>query len=160
MAKTLQVGSQTFSYPENGENPSTGYGEEATAWAEAISNTVNTLQGPNDITVSSFSLTNNQTTPADITGLTFNVSTGGILSVKVDYIIQRIYDSGASVVVESGLIIGNFDGSNFRMSEESTGDDAGITISVTSTGQFQYISSNLANSTSNVIKFKASTIDQ
>lgn len=158
MAKELTVGTETFEYPENGETVGV-WGEEATAWSEAVTKLLGTLQGSNDIPVTSFSFLDNISTPSNILGMAFNTSSGGVLGVKVEYVVERVYNSGSSVLVESGTIIGNFDGSIFSISQEVVGN-AEITISVTNAGQFQYTSSALTNPTTNVIKFKASALDQ
>jgi hypothetical protein len=156
MAKNLQIGSNIYSYPEEGENP--GYGEDATAWAEAVTDALQNVQGPNDILATSSTLTNNQATPADINDLTFN--TGAVQYTFIEYLIKRVYDSGVTTVVESGQIFGNYDGSTFVMTRKADGSaEAGIEITVTNAGQFQYTSTDLANHTSSVIKFKARTID-
>lgn len=158
MAKELTVGTETFEFPENGETPGT-WGEEATGWSEAVTRLLGTLQGANDIPTTSFTFLDNISTPTNIIGMAFNTSTGGVLGVKVEYVVERIYASGASVLVESGVILGNFDGAIFSISQEVVGN-SGITLTVTNSGQFQYTSTALANPTSNIIKFKASALDQ
>jgi len=152
MSKTLTVGNESFLYPENGENPSAGWGEEATSWAEAVTTVLGTLQNANDITLTTFSLLDNISVAANIVGLRF--STVQVIHVKVEFIIERIV--GTTVYAESGYILGNYDGTDFFISQESVGD-AEITISVTNAGQFQYTSSNLGHD-SCTIKFKANTI--
>ncbi|RLF65298.1 MAG: hypothetical protein DRN30_04240 [Thermoplasmata archaeon] len=157
MSKELQVGTSVFNYPENGDNA--GWGEDATAWAEAVSDLLNTLQGPNTIPETTAVIVNNTTVATDIFGLAFNVSGGGVLQVTVEYVINRVYDSGASSTTESGVILGQYTGSDFVISQDGIGDTE-VVVSVTSAGQFQYTSSNLTNQTSGTIKFKATTIDQ
>ena len=155
MSKTLQIGSTTFEYPTEGEKP--GWGEEATAWAEAVTDALQNVQGPNDILITSATLTNNQITLANIPGLVFN--TGQVQSIEVDYLIERIFDSGSTTIAESGKILGNYNGTDFDISQETTGD-AGVAISINNSGQFQYTSDDKANHISTTIRFKASTIDQ
>lgn len=152
MSKNLQIGTEVFQYPENGTNPSAMWGEEATAWAEAVTELLATIFGPNDISLTTYSLSDNQVVPADIVGLKF--STTAVLSVEVEYIIERI--KGAAVYVESGKIYGNYDGTDFYISTETIGE-AGISIDVTNIGQFTYTSTNIAQD-SCTIKFSASTI--
>ena len=93
---------------------------------------------------------------ADISGLLFNVAE--VESVEIDYFIKRIFDSGGTTTVETGKILGSFDGSDFIISTESTGG-TGVVISALASGQFQYTSTNLANHTSSLIRFRARTID-
>lgn len=155
MTKKLQIGSEIFNYPEQGT--SSGHGEQATEWAEAVTDVLADFQGPNDILLTSQTLANNTTTPTNIPGLTFN--TGQVQSITVEYLLERVYDSGSTTITESGVILGNFDGTTFKIIVEAA-DDVDVDITVTSGGQFQYTSSNLANHISTTIKFKASTIDQ
>lgn len=230
MSVELIVGNETFDYPENGTNPQEQWGESATEWARAVTTVLSSLQSPNDITLTTYPLADNISTPTNIIGLRF--STTAVIHAEVEYVIQRVVDinvgevasisgnvatildatssedvwaalvgktvtitdnagtttrgavtvisanfatkeltlSGdlggtiistdlvdfATVYVESGKILGNYDGTDFFISTETVGD-AGIEISVTSTGQFQYISSNLGHD-SCIIRFKGSAI--
>ena len=155
MSKDLQVGNKIFPYPDQGEGA--GHGEDATAWAVQVTDVLKTVQGPNDLLETTSVLANNITTPTNIPNLVFN--TGQVQHVIVEFIIQRTYDSGASILVESGTIQGNFNGSDFRISQMSTGDDSGIEIDVTSGGQFTYTSTDLSGHQNSLITFKAKTID-
>lgn len=154
MSKKLQVGRDVYEYSQNGETP--GWGEDNSAWAEAVTDALNDVKGPNDILATSAVLANNQTDFVDIVGLTFN--TAQVIYVNVEFFIKRTSDNGTTTITESGTIIGNFDGSEFYISQDSVGA-SGIEIEVTSTGQFQYKSSDLADHVSSAIKFKANTLD-
>lgn len=155
MPQTLTIGSESFDYPLQGETA--GYGEEAASWAKAATDALASVQGPNDILATSASLTNNQTTAADIPGFVFN--TAEVIGIECEYTFKRIYDSGATTVMESGKIMGHYDGSVFTISIDSIGD-AGILFSITNAGQIQYTTTNLTNHTSSTIVFKAKTIDE
>ena len=155
MSKSLQVGNNIFDYPVQGTGA--GHGEDATAWAEAVTDALANFLGPNDILLTTANLANNTVIPQNIPGLTFN--TGQVQHIQVEFLIVRIYDLGASKVVESGPVIGNFNGTDFRIGISSIGDDTGVELDITSGGQFTYTSSNLTDHTSTVIAFKASTID-
>jgi len=154
MSKQLQIGSTVYDYPEQGDKA--GWGEDASAWAEGVTEALKNVQGPNDLLITSATLSNNQTIATNIPGLTFNVAQ--VESVEIDYVIKRIFDSGASTIVETGKILGNYDGSDFSISIETTGD-SGTVISVLSSGQFQYTTSDLTNHQSSIIRFRAQTID-
>ena len=130
-------------------------GNSATDWAEAVTDVLGTIYGPNDISLSTYSLLNNVTSPANIVGLKFSTTT--VLSAKVEYTIKRVLSG--STITEYGIILGTFNGTTFNIVQESVGD-TGISIDVTNAGQFQYTSSNLPTQTSCIIKFKASTIAQ
>lgn len=155
MSKILQVGNDVFEYPQQGTGA--GHGEEATAWAEAVTETLANVRGPNDILLTTANLANAVAIPAIIPGLTFN--TGQVQHINVEFLIKREYELGSLVLVESGKIYGSFDGSDFKISVESTGDDTGIELDITAGGQFTYTSSDLNNHVSSIISFKASTID-
>jgi len=156
MTKTLQIGSETFKYPVQGTNPAENWGEEASEWAEAVTDALATVQGPNDILTTEATLANNQAVAADISGLQFD--TGDVRHVSIEFLIRREYDSGSTVDVESGNIIGNYDGTDFYISIDSVGD-SGVEVTVDATGQFQYTSDDKSNHVSSSIKFKARTID-
>lgn len=152
MSISLTIGNETFEYPENGSNPQAQWGEEATGWAEAVTELLNNIQSPNDVSLTTFTLNDNVTTETNIVGLAF--STTAVSHVNVEYVIERTV--AGNVTAESGLILGNYDGVNFNISLETVGD-SGVNISVTNTGQFQYTSSNLGH-TACTIKFKGTAI--
>ena len=154
MSKTIQIGSTIYRVPNEGDNP--GWGEDLTEFFCAIGDALENVQGPNDILTTSATLANNQTIFVDIPGLVFN--TAQVQRVEVKYLVFRTYDSGLSVKVESGLIEGNFDGTEFFISSEHVGD-AGVEFEVTNTGQFQYKTTDLTDHVSSVIRFEAVTID-
>jgi len=155
MSIKLQIGNTTYNYPVQGEG--NGHGEDATAWAEGVTAALANFLGPNDILISAANLANNSITPQNIPGLVFN--TGEVQHIDVEYLVIRTFDSGASVITESGPIYGNFNGADFRISIESTGDDTGVNLDITSGGQFTYTSSDLTDHVSSLILFKAQTID-
>jgi len=154
MSKTVTIGNEVIEFPEQGE--SAPWGEPVTQFAEAVEDVLADVQGSNDILLSQASLVNNQTTLANINGFIFN--TGQVQAIFSEFLVTRTYDSGASVVTESGVIEGNFDGTTFFITVSSVGD-AGMEFDITNGGQVQYKSSNLTNHKSSIIKFKAKTID-
>lgn len=153
MSVNVTVGSDTFKIPVQGEGA--GWGEDTTAWIQAVSESLSSVFNSQDLRATAASLANNQSSAANIVGLKFDTSE--VISVEVKFFIKRIYDSGSSVLVETGSILGYYSGSTFVISVESVGN-AGVTIDVTNTGQFQYTSTNLANSVSNIIVFTAKTM--
>lgn len=82
MSKQLIIGNQVFSYPEQGTDP--GWGAEATAWAEAVSDAINGLSTPGDISPSQFQTTA-QNTWVTIPGLKFDelTSQGATITILV-----------------------------------------------------------------------------
>jgi len=152
MSKSLILNNNTYDYPDNGE--SHGYGEDASGWAEEVNTVLNTLFGNNDITTTSFSIGDNQSTPANITGLRFDPSL--VRSFEVTY--DAIRSDGASQIQENGKIFGIYNGSTWEITNEFNGD-AGLDFIMTSAGQLQYYSSNIGGTYTGTMKFKGVAID-
>lgn len=155
MAKNLQIANEIFQYPENGENP--GWGEEATAWACAVTEALSDLIGPNDILLTSAALGNNISTATDIPSFRFNMAE--VLSFEATYYIERIYEFGTQNITEEGKIYGRYDGTDLFISQEAN-NDSGVRFDATASGQLQYTSDELPNFTSGTIRFRAKTIDR
>lgn len=141
MPKTLTVGTDQFEFPLEGEN--SGYGESITDWAEAVTDALSTVQQPNDVLRTTSTISNNQTSFTNIPSFSFDTSE--VRAINSEFLVTRSTTSPAVTVVESGFIEGNFDGSNWSISVRSVGD-AGVEFNITSGGQVQYKSSDLAGS--------------
>lgn len=105
-----------------------------------------------DIEHTSFSLANNQSSVADVTGLAFSASAVRGFSALVTVTIDATAD-----LYETFELIGINKAGSFDMIISSSGDDSGIVFSVTSAGQVQYTSSNYSGFVSGTIKFRAIT---
>jgi len=105
---------------------------------------------PGDIDETSFSLANNQASPADVTGLAF--ANGVVRSFEV---LASVEIDATAAKYEVYKMLGVQKGASWDMSVESTGDDAGVLFTITNSGQVQYTSSNNAGFVSAVIKFRA-----
>lgn len=119
--------------------------------------------GSGSIGETKFNLNNNQLTPADITGLDFDAT--ATLSATVTYLIYRnTTGAGATELVESGKLYPIYkSGSSVwtmtRAADNSDNDPVGVTLTITSTGQVQYISTNITGTPDeSYISFRASTI--
>lgn len=156
--RLITIGNQTFKLPIDGRG---NWGEEATAILEALAEASQLIQGPNDVLLSTANLTNGvpSLTPENLGNLTFN--TGQVLGVQIDFFIRRTYNPGAGqlTITENGIILANYDGTNWKLSVESVGD-TGIDFVITSSGVVQYTSTNLSGHISSIIRFKAKTIDE
>jgi hypothetical protein len=120
--------------------------------------------GVGAISETSFTIVNNQAVPADIDGLAFELpDTRSIRAMYVDYTIYRNSTGvGAQELSEVGTIKGVWNSveTQWYMQKEALGD-AGVTITISSTGQLQYTSTNMTGSVSvSVIRFKARTLSQ
>jgi len=150
MPKNLQIGNEIYEYPIQGDG---SWGEEATSWAEGVTEALQSVQGPNDILLTTALLANNQTVSADVSGLAFDTSE--VLSVQIDYFIQR---QATVSVVEEGRLNAVFNGSDWKLTAEST-SDAGVDFTITAAGQVQYTTTDLAGHTASTVRFRAKTID-
>jgi hypothetical protein len=153
MSVELTINNNSYNYPENGENP--GWGEDATAWAQAVTEVLGTLQGSNDIPLSSANISDSVTNES-VLGLSFNPVQ--VLQFRIEYTVKRVYDDGNLVKMETGVLYGYNDDSTIFISQESHGD-AGIDFDI-SGGQIIYTSSTLADYQSGVITFKATTMNK
>jgi hypothetical protein len=106
-----------------------------------------------DINETSFSLANNQATPANVTGLAFAAgvvrSFEALVSVEID---------ATADLFEVFTLRGIQKNGSFDMSITANGDDSGVVFSITNAGQVQYLSSNNAGFVSGLIKFRAQTL--
>ena len=150
MSRSLTIGSETFLYPEEGTKA--GWGEVAADWAEAATNTLSDLSGPNDILVTSATILNNQSSAVDVGvgNASLSFSSTSVRRFVVSYSVVR----GANV--ESGEMEGIWDGSDWIFAHTFIGD-AGMDFEITTAGQIQYFSD---DSSDGEIKFRGKTIDQ
>lgn len=156
MPKTVIVGTETFEIPLENENP--GYGSELTDFFVAVSDALSSVQQPNDLLTTAANIANNVTSATNIPGFSFN--TAEVQSINCEYLVKRTTDVPAQVLIESGFIEGNFNGTQWGISIRSTGD-AGILLSITPAGQIQYTSSNLSGSNyAGQITFKARVFNE
>lgn len=152
MSKELQVGNQTFEYPESGDNP--GWGEAATDWAEAVTDNLATISGPNDIPTTTVAIADNQSTAQNIIGLLF--SSSAVKSFEVTFVVNRT--DGSTAVSQTGKMFGVYNGSSWDMEVEGL-NDAGMDYEISATGQVKYYSSSIGGTYVGSIKFSAKTID-
>lgn len=101
----------------------------------------------------SFTIENNQSSAANVTGLLFSGITTRAFSI--DYSIYRQTDTASSAVAQVGQLRGvyNTQSASWFMSDDFSGQNSGVTFTITSGGQVQYISSDLdpANSNPNYV---------
>ena len=90
MSRQLQIGNKVFNYPDTGDNP--GWGEDATAWAQAVTTALETVQGTNDIPATTTALANNVAVETPIAGLSFNLVQ--VRRTTIQYVVVRVFDAG------------------------------------------------------------------
>lgn len=140
MPISIVINGTAYQLPVQGDNPPTG--TQLTDIIEALAEVANTSTGPGDILTSTFSMSNNVSSPTNITGLSFDSAV--VTTARVEYAIKRT--TSLVSLVERGVmqITYNSGSSTWKYSLQGQGD-AGITFSITN-GQMAYTSSNLSGS--------------
>ena len=101
-----------------------------------------------------FYANNNQSTPEDITD--FNFSNASVRSFDAMVSVYISVSSGGDLYANYNLK-GIQKTGYWVLNSTFIGDSTGITFSITTTGQIQYISTNIANFVSDTMKFRALT---
>lgn len=159
MAIPLTIRGKTFNYPTQGEDPI--WGEDGTDWAVEVTEVLGDLISDGDILQTTFSIVNNQTTPADVVGLL--IDTGVVRSAIIDYSVYRVSDTNPSGNAENGTIFAVYDnsassGNKWKISIEHNGN-AGINLDITDLGQFTYTSTDIgAAGYVGIMKFRSRSI--
>lgn len=103
---------------------------------------------PSSIPETEFAFLNNQTAPADVTGLSFGTE---VKYFKAPIFINRGADG------ESVELVGVNSSTGWQLTVNTQlGDDTGVDFSITAGGQIQYISTNTVGG---VLVYKAQTIE-
>lgn len=162
MSIPLIVNGQTFNYPSPGE-PS-GWGEDCTAWASQVTSTLSSVSGTGDISLTSTTIANNQTSAINVTSLAFDTTV--VRGAEIQYTISRSGTVlGSPVVqVEEGRMHVVYNGTSWELNRTFVGD-ANVEFSVTNAGQFQYTSLDLGSGSAvtgyvGTMKFAAKAISQ
>lgn len=147
MSVTLIVNGTPYEYPIQGQEPP--WGEQAQAWASAITTALSALNSDVDILTTSFNPANNQTLVSqNIIGFAFdNTKVQGFIA---EYSIYRVVKDSALTIteeyVESGNIYGSYLAGAGTWTISKLGNDVGstgISIKILNTGQLVYNSTNL-----------------
>lgn len=157
----LTIGNRTFQYPDVGTEA--GWGEDATGWAEAVTELLASLSTPGDILPASFAIQNNVNVATNISGLFFN--SGIVRAANVNYAVYRVSDSSPNGVAESGVLLIDLNetapiGQKWQLSQIKNGN-GGINFSITDSGQVQYTSTDVgAVNYQGNIKFSAKVLNK
>ena len=160
MATNLTVNNSVFAYPDPGDEP--GWGEGASGWAAEVTDVLANVQGPDDISQTTFNIANNQTSSTDVTGLVFSTAT--VRSALVDYSIYIVTSSNEKaekgqleLIYKNGATVGQ----KWSIGQVFFGDDSGVRFTMTDAGQIQYTSSNIAGTSYvGTMHFEAKAIQQ
>ena len=117
-------------------------------------NSINIFPSTEDIIVPlSFSAANNQSVAANVTSFAFTNSVTRSFRAQVSVVL--IASSSLYAVYD---IMGIQKGSSWDISSSYTGDNTGVTFSITTSGQIQYTSANSSGFTSLTFKVRCTTI--
>ena len=114
--------------------------------------------GVGSITETQHTITNDQTSWADVTGLSFDNT--AVRGARIHYTVNRYHTTPNSETTEFGEIQIAYDTLNdtWEIYRSSAGD-AGMTFQITSAGKVQYKSSDISGTVSrSAMRFRASTI--
>lgn len=144
MPVPLVVNGNTYQYPADNDNAD--WGEQATAWAQAVTGVLQEVVGSGDITQTVSSIANNVSSPAAVTGLAFNPTL--VQGAIVQYAVYRVTGgAGAMEAVETGImypgylpVAGTWD------LPIAGGQGAGVTFTINTNGQVLYTSTNFTGS--------------
>ena len=156
MSIELTVSGDVYEYPENREAP--GWGEASSAWAVAVTAVLANVSGSGDVLQTSAVISNNVSSPTNIIGFSFDPTI--VRGAVCEYSIYRKTDTTASERSETGMIFLSYLTQNTAWNMVVVGGGlADVTLSVTSAGQVQYTSTNLAGTNySGTIKFRARSL--
>ena len=156
MSTSVTVGSSTYILPQQGDPAP--WGTDLSDVISAITEALSSVVGPSDINTTSFDLANNQSSAANLTGLTFDTST--VRAAIVQYSIYRTSSTTEKSEVGTIYLAYKSTAATWELAQTYAGD-SGITFSITSAGQVQYTSSNFSGiSYSGKLKFKATAFLQ
>lgn len=139
MPVSVTINGEVFSYPAPRDPP--GWGNQATDSFVALTNVVNSVSGPNDILQTVSNIANNQVSPMNIVGLSFNPAV--VKGARVDYNVYRV--TSTSEVVEQGSMYLSYKPNAATWDLVTIGSQgSNIVFSITSLGQVQYTSNNMS----------------
>ena len=157
MSKRLIVREEIFEYPDTGD---INYGEEATGWAEEITDVATEISGPGDIPTTEIVLSgtiSGDFVTGNVTGLNFD--TAFVQRIEVEGFITRTYLDATPTKVESFVIQGAYNSSIFNITTEYSGEDTEIEFDTTG-GQitFSYFKPSGDQTNQVIVKYRAKAI--
>ena len=144
MPVPLIVNNTTYEYPQNRDVP--GWGSEATEWAQAVTLVLGSIAGPQDILNTVANISNNQVlappaTSGLVSGLSFDPTI--VRGARVDYNVYRV--TSAQELVEQGIMLITYKPvANTWDLVITSSQSAGITFTISSSGQIYYTTTNMS----------------
>jgi len=122
---------------------------------DGVDTKLGTFRSPSsgDLAETSFSLSNNQISAANVTSFAF--ANANVRSFKA---IASVYINATASVYEMYELVAIQRASGWLLQVSSMGDSSQVVFSITSSGQIQYTAANLAGFVSGVIKFRAESL--
>lgn len=160
MSIPLVIAGTTFNYPQSGQDPN--WAEEASSWAVAVTEVLNTLLGPGDILQTSVAIEDGISVATNINGLLFD--SGTVRAANVNYTIYRTSAGEPWGHAETGVLYLVFDddesiGKKWSLTQGPKNGDAGVAFSIGDDGQIQYISTTIGiGGYSGTIRFSAKAL--
>lgn len=105
-----------------------------------------------DLVETAFSIANNQSAAANVTGFSFANGT-----VRSFYALVSLYLNASTPKYQEWVLQGIQKAASWNMSQETTGDSSGVVFTITNAGQIQYTSPNSSGFVAGTLKFKAIT---
>lgn len=137
MAISITISGTTYSIPEQGQDAP--WGEDLTSYLQALGAVAQTVSGTGDIGTTSFTIANNQSSVANVTGCSFDTAT--VRSAIIQYSIYR--SSSTTEMSEAGHIYATYKSTagTWEIAQSYVGT-SGVTFTMTNAGQLQYVSTN------------------
>lgn len=149
MSIPVTIQGSSYNIPEQGQ--SAPWGSDLTSLLQAMVTVLNDVVGPADILTTSFTIANNQSSVANVTGLVFDNTE--VRSAIVSYSISRSTTTTEYSECGQLMLTRNSSAGTWEMARYAVGD-AGVVFSVTNAGQVQYTSSNMSSGTGYASKLK------
>lgn len=157
MSKSFRVSDEVYEYPDTGD---INYGEEATGWAEEVTNVLQEVSNPGDIATSTAPLSSDGTVNGSfVEGSVRNLffDTAFVQKINVSGFISKTYTDTTPDKLEEVEIRGVFNGTDLLISASFVGDDTEVEFS-TNLGQITFKYPNDTNIKQVSFKFNAKTI--
>jgi hypothetical protein len=157
MSKTLIIGDEAYEYPDTGD---INYGEEATGWAEAVTDSLSEIANAGDIATTTANLkqdgtVNGSFVEGNVRNLLFD--TAFVQKIDVSGFVKKTYTDSTPDRLEEVQIRGVFNGSDLLISASFVGDDTEIEFD-TNGGQVTFKYVNEVNIDTFTMKFNAKAI--
>lgn len=160
MSLPLVVNGITFLFPQNRDSPS--WGNEVTDWATAVTAALNNVAGAGDIVQTAAVINNGQSSPINVTGLSFDAGT--VRGAIVEYTVYRnTTGSGATERVEVGTLYLAYKtvAATWELTQQYGSGPSGVTFSINSSGQVVYTSDTQTGSShTGTVHFRARAFSQ